>query len=266
MNKPSSEELMALADGELDAARSRQVAAQIDADPALAREFQVFADTRDPISQLFADRVNETVPQHLVSLIRNYDLKPQPQRTFAPTRSGWLQRLSELLSPSPAVMAGVAGAFVIGLAVGALMSSDAFVPDASENQQLVGWHTPDSPLGTHLEGSAGGSWIAVAQNDPSTTFKGVLSFRKSDGGYCRQYLVRRADAGAIQGVACRGKQRGWTDVIRIAVKAGASGGVKAAAVKDATKQIDSVVDGLIAGDFLGAQDEQRLIKHGWQQK
>ena len=46
MKRPSSEELMALADGELDAARSREVAAQMEADPSLAREFEVFAKTR----------------------------------------------------------------------------------------------------------------------------------------------------------------------------------------------------------------------------
>ena len=49
MKRPSSEELMALADGELDATRSREVAAQIEANPALAREFEVFARTREPI-------------------------------------------------------------------------------------------------------------------------------------------------------------------------------------------------------------------------
>ncbi len=69
----------------------------------------------------------------------------------------------------------------------------------------------------------------------------------------------------MQGVACRKQNQAWADVIRVAVKAGASGGIKAAAESAAPQQIDKTVDGMIAGDFLGPQEEKRLIRQGWRQ-
>ena len=216
--------------------------------------------------------VNEAVPQHLVSLIRNYERKEQPQQAVASVRpvhreaqTSFLQRVADLLLPSPGAMAAAAGALVVGIAIGTVMNSDAFAPAPAASPQLVGWHAPDSALGTLLQGSASGAWVAVAQNDPSATFKGVLSFRTKDGAYCRQYSIRRAGVDAVQGVACRNPTRGWRDVIRVAVKAGASGGIKAAAESAAPHQIDSTVDSMIAGDYLGPKQEEQLIGQGWRQ-
>ena len=80
MNRPSVEELMAFADGELDAVRCQEIDALIAADPELAKQYRVFVDTKEPITQLFAGRVHDAVPERLVSLVRNYDQQSHSQR------------------------------------------------------------------------------------------------------------------------------------------------------------------------------------------
>lgn len=276
MNRPSVEELMAFADGELDAVRCQEIEALVAADSELAKQYKVFADTKQPITQLFADRAHDAVPEHLVSLVRNYDQQGRSQSVVTATPpargkrfGGFLRRLSESLSAPPFVMAGVTGAFVVGIAFGTMLSADLITPVAPHSTgsgHLIGWHAPHSTLGAALDSSPSGTQVQIARNDgTSTTFKGVLSFRSQDGAYCRQYLVQRTDGNAAQGVACRKENHGWNDVVRVATKVAKQRGIKPAS-NEADRQIDMTVDGMIAGDVLGVQDEKRLIGQGWRPK
>ncbi len=276
MNRPSVEELMAFADGELDAVRCQEIDALIAVDPELARQYRVFVDTKEPITQLFAGLAHDAVPERLVSLVRNYDQKSRSQRVVTATPSvrgksfgGFLRRLSDSLSAPPFVMAGVTGALVCGIAIGTMLSADKVGTVGSQSARsghLIGYHAPHSTLGAALESSLSGSQMQLARHDgTSTTFEGLLSFRSQDGAYCRQYLVQRSDGNAAQGLACRENERGWTDVVRVATKVGKKGVFKPAS-GGGKKQIDMIIDGMIAGDVLGVQDEERLIGRGWHLK
>jgi anti-sigma factor RsiW len=70
MQKPSDELLIAYLDGELDTETSKEVAAAIAGDPALAREAQMLAETSAALRVAFDDVLHEPVPERLLAAAR----------------------------------------------------------------------------------------------------------------------------------------------------------------------------------------------------
>jgi anti-sigma factor RsiW len=70
MQKPSDELLIAYLDGELDAETSKEVAAAIARDPALARKAESLAETSAALRVAFDDVLHEPVPERLLAAAR----------------------------------------------------------------------------------------------------------------------------------------------------------------------------------------------------
>lgn len=267
MSEPTAEQLMALADGELDADTSRELRATIAADPKLASQYQVFVETKEPITELFASRAQDDLPEQLVALVRDYELGARRHDAVSPRKMSQgfglgrlLGRFADAVFSPQVALAGIAAAFALGLAIGTTLPSD---PVASRTGgQLTGWHAASSGLGAVLESTPSGKRIDIGQADSGgVAFVGVLSFLSKAGQFCRQYRLEQTGGGAQLGVACRRSDgTGWKDAIR--VSAAATGTVKPA-FSVADRQVDQTIDRLIDGDVLAGKSEARLIAGSW---
>lgn len=271
MSKPSAEQLMALADGELDAAASRELEAQIAADPQLAMQYRVFVETKEPISRLFASRAQDAVPERLVALVQDYDLGAQPHGTARPRKLNFgsgmerlRRRFADAVVAPQFALAGIAAAFALGLALGVTLPNGPATTQSPTGEMLVGWHPAGSGLGAALEAKSSGARVAIGQaGGVAIAFRGVLSFRSKAGEFCRQYRLEPSDGRAQLGVACRRDRGGWKDVIRVT---GAKVGALKPAVSVATQQVDQTIDRLIAGNVMDGSNEARMIAAGWRDR
>jgi anti-sigma-K factor RskA len=105
------------------------------------------------------------------------------------------------------------------------------------------------------------SGVAVALND-TEKLTPVLSFKASDGRFCREFAVERRGSGN-QGIACKSGDR-WT--IEAMVKGGGAlpnnREIQTAAGKDGAS-LDAAYSRLGAGDPLGTDTEKSLISNQW---
>ena len=82
--KITDEQLMAYADGELDAAAAAEVEAAIAADPALAEAVARHRALRRQLRDAFAPGLDEPVPEHLMALVRAPAAKPAAEPVAVP--------------------------------------------------------------------------------------------------------------------------------------------------------------------------------------
>lgn len=82
MNEPTTEQLMAFADGELSPTEHERIAAQVAASPELQQIVAAFTRSSALLREVFDERLDEPVPQRLIDAVRNY--QPQAQDAAAP--------------------------------------------------------------------------------------------------------------------------------------------------------------------------------------
>ncbi len=151
MAKPSDEQLIAYLDGELDAASSREVAAAIAADPALARTAETLVETAAALRVAFDDVLHEPVPEHLLVEARGglgqskvVQFPESRKRAAQNERVGW-QRWATL-----PVAASVAG-LIVGGGLGYLiaMQSGGLTPQPAEQVVAASSNWLDNVAGYH---------------------------------------------------------------------------------------------------------------------
>jgi anti-sigma factor RsiW len=151
MAKPSDEQLIAYLDGELDAASSREVAAAIAADPALARTAETLVETAAALRVAFDDVLHEPVPEHLLVAARGglgqskvVQFPESRKRAAQNERVGW-QRWATL-----PVAASVAG-LIVGGGLGYLiaMQSGGLTPQPAEQVVAASSNWLDNVAGYH---------------------------------------------------------------------------------------------------------------------
>jgi len=167
------EDLAAFADGELDAARSAEVAAMIAADPALEAQVQAHRALRDRLGAHFAPILEAPLPDSLTAPLRPKVID------FAQAREK-RERARKL--PRWAWFAGPALAASLALAV--------FLPRGPDDYA-------EGPLAEVLE-----TQLVAAQSTDAPT-RILLSFRDESSAYCRAYTSE-----SQSGIACRDSQ-GW---------------------------------------------------------
>lgn len=99
----------------------------------------------------------------------------------------------------------------------------------------------------------------------------VNTFRTKDSRLCREYRITEATAGRPDhaGLACRTGEGAWRVAVHVEMPkpAAADGGDTGATYRTATgpgiPAIDAVVDAMISGDILGADEERELRENGW---
>jgi hypothetical protein len=224
------EELAAFADGELGEPRRSEVAAAVEADPALAAEVAAHRALKDKLSAHFAPIVDAPVPESLTALFgkaepKVVDFETARQRRAAAgfRRWGWI--------------AGPALAASLALAV--------FLPR--------GGSLPEGYAGPQLASALDDQLVAAQPGDAPTRI--LLSFRDRGGQFCRAFT-----GSAQSGIACR-DATGW----RLAAT-----GAPASAQQGDYRMAGSSAAGIMAkaqsmasGSALTADEERAARANGW---
>lgn len=190
MMRPSDEQLMAYADGELPAAEAAAIAALAENDPAVARRIRAFAATRTLLQQSFAQ--SEVSPRTL-KFLREADIAA-PRR-----RRPWLQRTLPM---------ALAASLVAGIS--ALLLPKVFRDEAGPADAALPAPLPAS-LQAVLDGTPSGVPVTGTLDGRAVELLPLASLQTGDGRYCREYTINALDgAASTSALACREAGGGWT--------------------------------------------------------
>lgn len=194
-NDATNEELSALLDGELDAARTREIKARMAADPALAQRYAALAqaDSRFHSAASSLDRV--PLPDSILALLDEQGLEPpdnvtglQPRR--ARSRLAGVEPLPLALAASLALVVG----FLAALLVGPVSQNTGTAPAGPLTAQVA----PGTPLHTLLQTQPSGTVVQVDGMDVVP----VQTFETEGGVVCREVHARNSQ-GRTLALACR---------------------------------------------------------------
>ena len=222
------EELAAFADGELDAVRAAEIAAAIDADPALQAQLGAHRALQERLSTHFAPIIDAPLPGRLTAALR-----PEPRVIdFAAARE---KRERARTLPRWTWFAGPALAASLALAV--------LLPRGP------GEGYADGALAETLDGQL----VAAQSADASTRI--LLSFRDGEGAFCRAF------AGEAQsGIACRDAE-GWK--LRFEGEGVAVQGSDYRMAGTPAAVVFERAQAMAAGPALDADAEKRAQARGW---
>jgi hypothetical protein len=228
--KPTPEELMGYADGQLDAEHTRRVEHALAAHPELRAIVEDHQRTRAAARDALNAMAAAPLSPGLARLAKTLKAPRAASRPRALAAFAW--------------PAAAAACLAVGLATGTLV--------AAGGAGLIRWQ--DGP-------SAGTQLARVLERSPSGEAGGeagrivvVASFEAADGRYCRQFEI----ASAADGVACRGESD-W-NILAFARRPGAAGSYQAASGAD---PVAVAVAGLNPGPRIEAEAERVLIGNGW---
>jgi hypothetical protein len=241
--KPTPEELMAYADGELDAEHARRVEQAIAADPALRAMVEDHRRTRAAAREAF-DRMAEAPMSPELSRLSGTLAAPRRPTAwnFGPRNAAEARRLWAPL----ALPAALAAALGIGVVSTALMTAS--------TDDLIDWRNGPS-AGTQLARVLDSAPSGEASGSSERQVVVVASFEAADGRYCRQFEL---GGGASDGVACRA-EHGWS-IVALAQRPGGTEGYQAAGGEN---PVGLAVAGLQPGPRIEDDAERELIENKW---
>lgn len=236
--KPTDEELMAWADGTLDAVAHARVAAAVAADPALAARAEAFSMTGRSLGTLFDAKLAESPPAALLDL-----LQPPPAGVPGVTP---LRKPRALWLPF-----AMAASLALGVALG------------------VNWPRPDAPplalaglpdgaqLSAALERVASGEPIELSTGGVRVEFMPTATYRENSGRWCREFRSATLDSDArMLGIACRTGAEIWTTEVVLS-------DTYAGIVQDEGYFAASGAPAMQGGAPVSPEEEAALIASGW---
>ncbi|WP_373504253.1 anti-sigma factor [Aestuariivirga sp.] len=244
--RPTDEELMALADGELGPADARRIAELVAADPELQEKVDMFRLTRDLMRDVRGPLAGEPVPDELrrsiEAMVAAADskagepgnvlaFKPKQKAPAAAPRSWSLP----IAASFAAVVAGAVG-FMLGQSAPS-STGPAFA--------AVGSPLP-AEIGTVLASKASGSEAAIANGKVRV----IASVRSKDGTLCREFEVDGASGQSVVGIGCR-DGAGWRLDIAVAAPLTQDSFAPASSLS----AIDSYLGTIEAGEPLTPEEE-----------
>lgn len=225
------EELAAFADGELDPARAAEVAAAVDADPALADEVRAHRALRARLGAHFAPILDAPLPDALTARL---SARPAPVIDLAAARA---RRARGQGVPRWGWISGTALAASL-----VLMVTIGRAPQ-----------TPDGYAAADLAAVLDDQLAATQAPDAETRI--LLSFRDREGTWCRAF------AGAAEsGIACR-DATGWR--LRTTGGGVAAQGGDYRMAGNAVATVMEQAQALAAGPALDAAQERDARARGW---
>jgi anti-sigma factor RsiW len=244
----NDQELMAYADGELDAQRRRAIEAALAADAALRARVAALRAQREQVAAAYAEVLDDPVPARLRALLERetqqqsaevVDLAAARARSTerrAAPRLTWMQ------------WGGMAATLVLGLLLGLQFAprgdGDALLGE--RGGQLVAGGALAQVLSTQL-----------ASEPPAAPAVAVqLSFVDKGGRYCRTFSSAR-----IAGLACRDATQ-WTVLVSTPAAGNATPAMRQAAASLPRAVLDAV-DTRIEGNTLNAAQERDARAQNW---
>lgn len=246
---PTEEELIALADGELDAERAATVRAAVDADPALAARVETHRRLRARVAAAYAPIASEPAPDRLAALLA----EPRPAAEVVD-----LVARRRAAKPAPTTPSRFGSPRVWALAaagVAAVVLLAPWLGSFGGGGDLLtvrdGAVAPAAPLRRALDRTPGGETAGPVRIG--------FSFRTADGLYCRTFAA--SGRRVVSGLACR-ESGGWR--LRTFSDAPASA---ARELRTASAELSPAVlaatDALIEGEALDRSTEAAALARGW---
>ncbi len=233
---------MALADGELNSGDLPALAHTLVRDSALMRATQVCMDLRrGRLARIYARRVDEPVPQHLIDTVMTAPMG-RPARRSAPLFGAlieWVRGNHPI--PGWSLAAGPAFAALVAISASWLL-----VPAAGSATVM----TPQIQAALERGVSNGGTAL------PGLRF--LQTYWSSDDGWCREFNVA-SDAQQTSAVACRWGEGMWRIVLQTpTVGPGAIG--TAGTPRD---HLDRYVQSRMSAPPLQPDQVEKVIKSEW---
>jgi hypothetical protein len=236
--------LMAYVDGELDPDRRAEVEARIAGDPAAARRLWRHRDLRTNLSQAFSDVLAEPAPVRLIAAAMGAAAPVAPAVDLAAARAVRPQGRRRVWP----VVGLMAACLAAGLALGVGFRLRESVPAVTVRDGAL---VAQGPLADALE------YHLASKPAGDAPIRIGFSFPSRNGGYCRTFFIKRAQA--IAGLACRGPAV-WS--VRMAVPAPSAPGDRT--VGSAPPEILRMVDDLNTGPPLDVAAESIVRMRRWQ--
>jgi negative regulator of sigma E activity len=239
------EQLMAYADGELDAQTAKQVELELQDDPEGRSIVERFRQTRSQLAPGLDSLLDEPVPQRLIDAIRQHPGPPvtaaQPAPILPPARTASNDRW---YWPSLATAASVA--LVVGLVGGQWLGSG-----ASSGTDVLAQALQTVPSGQVFRTG-------------TTQVMPLASFRSADGFVCREF-EQAASGRAAHGIACLDGSQ-W--VTRLLLDHGPADALGAAPPVYATASgeadaMSAMVEALKLGQAFTPQEEEQALRADW---
>ena len=264
MNEPTTEQLMAFADGELSPAEHQQIAAQVAASPALQEIVAQFENSRTLLREVFDERLDEPVPQRLFDAVRNF--QPQAQDAAQPAAAPEIRPLPGVGEQQAGNLAAVRRpaanysrlaiaatiTLTVGILAGLMLQGDDDTPPAYAG-------TDAAILQVAMETKASGETLSGRRS----AITPLASFAVSGGGVCREYTSgATAEKVQAQGLACRSNDGQWRIDTEIAFVADPDGNYLPA--DGDHDSIAEALDRLGASSSLNTADEASLLQKHWQ--
>lgn len=265
----TDEMLMAYADGEIDAEQREHLSERLAHDAGLRKRLEVFRETDRTLSRHYDDVLHQPVPAHLLDLVRNADVKTQPEGTIRRI-AAWL-RGNAGTSAAPRVgwaAASAAAALAVGIGIGTWLESgpvtpagDRFALLSVDNNHLWAQGALKDALEQVGSGDAK-SWEA-APGETGNIYP-VLTFRDRAGQFCREYAVTASPEASAVGIACRRDTGQWSIEIHTAQPADAAGGAPfRPASSGGIERLNALMTEMSDGDPLDLDQEEQAIRNGW---
>ena len=243
----SDAQLMAFADGELPPAEAARLRSAALNDAALSRRIQAFSSTGRELGALFASKLNEPVPDHLLQLLQTLPAAASSTVRALPPRAPRLQQAARWWPHALAASLLVALAVTLNLPRTTVLTA---------TPMLAGLPADAAQISAVLEATPSGEVVALTVAGHPFELLPTATFRDATGRYCREFtasdLVAAAEARAL---ACRG-ERDWN--VELATTEGRVDIVQDEGYFPAGA--DSAVEGRVPVDTAG---ERQLIENGW---
>lgn len=255
--------LMAFADGELDAAQSTQLQAALMSDNALQERLVAITQQRERVMAAFAPVLNEPIPDRLSQLLRGpaatalTPLATEPRVIdLGAARKHKEQRDAEQAARAAtprrtmstwAQWGGMAASVVLGVLMGTQLKPSAVDADLGlQGGKLLAGGMIEKSLATQL----------ASENGSTTPVAVQLSFVDKSGQYCRTFST-----GQVAGLACQ--DQGQWAVQHLATVDAAPGTDMRQASSALPRALLDAVDQRMAGDALNADAERAARARGW---
>lgn len=251
MSMPSSWDeaaIHAYVDGVLDADAAAQLEADSSSDPALAARIARQRELRASLKAELDPVLEEPIPQRLCDALAG----PGPSSVVAPIGTARKERTAASRPRwSLREWGAVAATLAFGVLVGSLLfRGSSGLPLETERGRLVAAGDLDAALSTQLSGAA----------PEGAATRIVLSFRASDGEYCRTFSL---EAGT-NGLACRREGRWEVELLEgAAAQPAAAGNFRQASSALSPAMLDAI-SALGAGEPLTTDEERQRVGSGWE--
>lgn len=259
MQRPSDEDLMAYADGELPAAHAESMARLIAADETLRQRVEMFRQSRSLVAGALKPLADTPVPDSLEQSIRDMIAKSsaaasatapgegaadnvvafrsKPAQAVVRTPQRWSMPLAAAIA---AAVAGIGG-YAAGLS-GGPMPSDGV---------MVGSLLP-ADIGNALDTTASGG---ETRRDGALV-RLIASVKTQDGTLCREFEIDSLQTvQTMAGIACRDAGQ-WRLDIAVAAPASESGFAPASSLS----ALDSYLSAIGASEQLSADEESSALR------